>query len=65
MRGQVLQEQASGGSTCMEEKQLRVLWLRVAGYVALLTRYPKHETCNQFSFFSFVALRPMVSHGLL
>jgi len=45
----------------MEETQLRVLVLRVAG----LTRNPKHETRNYVFFFSFVALRHCLSTGLL
>ena len=65
MRGQVLQEQASGGSTSMEKTLLRVLLLHVAGYLSVLTRNPKHETRNWVSFFSFVALRLCLSAGLL
>jgi len=49
----------------MEETQLRVLLLRVAGYMSVLTRNPKHETRNYVFFFSFVALRHCLSTGLL
>jgi len=49
----------------MKEKQLRVSWLRVAGYMSVLTRNPKRGTRNYAFFFSFVALRPCLSAGLL